>query len=383
MGPAGPWIKRLFTRAASAASGHHVFVLSPDASPDAKILDARGAYRVGDDDLCVEVREPAGGALEATLLGYVGHQARRVIWTSPPRAYLGPSSVALRLSTGEVTVNGAAWGRVDPSAIGPRFCWRFSHTASGETRSRLTSHYRVDRNGHDAHGEAYYSGGNYVDYEAESRGQHQQMLGLLARWHAHGPLLEVGCATGSLLQTIERERGIAGLGIDISDWAVGQAEGKLGANRVWQADLDRDPLPAPIRTAAPFRTIVMFSVLEHVQNPQAVLAALTEISASGTLLLLETTNCDSLCHRVFGADWEGYFDRTHLAVDRVGVRTVAQWLTTLGWTIAEQRTRMIWDSSADPTHATFRDWWQSDARFRQMLYERDLGDLVFFAAVKA
>ena len=51
--------------------------------------------------------------------------------------------------------------------------------------------------------------------------------------------------------------------------------------------------------------------------------------------------------------------------------------------VAEQRTRMIWDSSADPTHATFRDWWQSDARFRQMLYERDLGDLVFFAAVKA
>jgi len=384
MGPAGPWIKRLFTRAASAASGHHVSVLAPEASPDAKILDARGAYRVSGDDLHIDLREPGGGTLEATLLGYSGHQAKRVIWTSPPRAYAGPSSVTLRLSTGDVTIDGEPWGRVDPSAIGPRFCWRFSHTANGETRSRLTSHYRADRNGHaDDHGEAYYSGANYVDYEAETRGQQQQVLGLLDAWRAQGPLFEVGCATGSLLQTIERERGIAGVGIDISEWAVGQAVAKLGPNRVWRADLDREPLPAPIRSAAPFRTIVMFSVLEHLQNPQAVLAALTEVSSPGTLLLLETTNCDSLCHRVFGGDWEGYFDRTHLAVDRVGVRTVSQWLTALGWTIAERGTRMIWDSSADPTHATFRDWWHSDARFRQMLYERDLGDLVLFAAVKA
>ena len=59
------------------------------------------------------------------------------------------------------------------------------------------------------------------------------------------------------------------------------------------------------------------------------------------------------------------------------------WLTGLGWTIVEQRTRLIWDRSADPTHATFRDWWDSDARFRRLLDERDLGDLLFCAAVKA
>jgi len=382
MGPAGTWIKRMFSRAASAASGQHVFVLSADASPSRPILDARGAYRVNGDDLHVELREPSGGTLQASLLGYVGHQPRRVIWKSPPHSYAGPASVALKLSTGEVTVNGAAWGRVEPSAIGSRFCWRFSHTTNGRTRNRLTSHYRVDRTGDDDHGEAYYSGANYVDYEAESQAQHSQILELLDEWRAQGPLLEVGCATGSLLQAIERERGIAGLGVDVSEWAVTQAVLKLGPNRAWQADLDRDPLPAAIRQAAPFRTIVMFSVLEHLQNPQAALAALTSASARGTLLLLETTNCESLCHRVFGDDWEGYFDRTHLAVDRVGVRAVSQWLHALGWTIADRRTRMIWDSSADPTHATFRDWWHSDARFRQMLHERDLGDLVFFAAVK-
>jgi 2-polyprenyl-3-methyl-5-hydroxy-6-metoxy-1,4-benzoquinol methylase len=383
MGPAGAWIKRMFSRAASAASRQHVFVLSADAGPSPQILDARGAYRVSGDDLRVELREPSRGTLEASLLGYIGHHPRRVIWKSPPHSYDGPTSVILRLSTGEVAVNATAWGRIEPSAIGPRFCWRFSHTTNGRTRSRLTSHYRADRDGADDHGEAYYSGANYVDYDAESRAQHRQVLELLDEWRAQGPLLEVGCATGGLLQAIERERGIAGLGVDISGWAVAQAARKLGPNRAWQADLDRDPLPAAIRQAAPFRTIVMFSVLEHLQNPQAVIAALTSVSSRGTLLLLETTNSESLCHRVFGDDWEGYFDRTHLAVDRVGVRAVSQWLSALGWTIADRRTRMIWDGSADPTHATFRDWWDSDARFRQMLHERDLGDLVFFAAVKA
>ena len=383
IGPLGRRIKRLFTRAASAASGQHVFILARDARDEARILDARGRYRVNGFDALVDVREQAAGTLQATLLGYVGHQPRRVIWTSPPAAYSGPSRVGLNLLTGDVTLNDAEWGRANPAAIGPRFCWRLSHASNGRTRTRLTSHYRVDRGGDDDHGQAYYAGDNYVDYEEESRGQRDQILGLLAQWRAEGPLLEVGCATGSLLQSIETQRGIAGLGVDISAWAIGQAVEKLGPNRAWQVDLDSDPLPAAIRKTAPFRTIVMFSVLEHLKNPQAVLAALTAVSSRGTLLLLETTNCDSLCHRVFGDDWEGYFDRTHRAVDQVGARTVPQWLCALGWTVVEQRTRMIWDSSADPTHTTFRDWWANDARFRLMLDERDLGDLLFCAAVKS
>src|SRR4029077_14224172 len=128
----------------------------------------------------------------------------------------------------------------------------------------LTSHYRVDRSDDD-HGEAYYSGDNYVDYEAESRGQREQILELLARWRAQGPLLEIGCATGRLLADIEAQRGIAGVGVDVSAWAVSQAAQKLGPDRVWQIDLDRDPLPPGIQRAAPFRTIVMFAVLEHLE----------------------------------------------------------------------------------------------------------------------
>lgn len=379
----GRSVKRLFTRAASAASGQHVVVLSSDAADEDRILDVRSPYRVAGTDLQLEIREPADGSLEATLLGYVGHQPRRVIWHSAVAAYNGPSRVCVNLSTGDVSLNDAAWGRFDGAAAGPRFCWRLTHRCEGQTRVRLTSHYRAERNGGDEHGEAYYTGANYVDYEAESHGQRRQIVALLRQWGAEGPLLEVGCATGGLLQAIESERGIAGVGVDVSAWAVARAADRLGPNRVWQTDVDRDALPPAVRAAAPFRTIVMFSVLEHLAHPERVLETLTAVSAPGTLLLLETTNCDSLCHRVFQGDWEGYFDRTHQSVDRVGVRTVPGWLAALGWRIAEQRTRMIWDSSADPTHATFREWWTSDARFRRMLDERNLGDLLFCAAIRS
>src|SRR5712692_5038668 len=213
MGPVGPSIKRLFSRAAGAMSGRQVCVLAPEARDDAMILDARAPYRVGEGRVQVDLLEPHAGTLQATLLGYVGHQPTRAIWASPPRDYSGPSRVCLDLSTGEVTVNDGAWGRVDPAAIGPRFCWRFRHTNRSGTRERLTSHYKVDRSADDDHGEAYYSGDNYVDYEEESRGQRIQILELLERCQAHGPLLEVGCATGRLLADIEAHRGIAGLGV--------------------------------------------------------------------------------------------------------------------------------------------------------------------------
>ncbi len=382
MRPVGRTLKRAFSRAAAAVSGRHICVLSPDAREEGAILDVRAPYRVGDDQLSIDLLERSTGTLQATLLGYVGHQATRVLWTSSSQAYSGPSRFQFCVATGEVALNGTSWGRADAATVGPRFCWRLTHTREARVRERLTSHYRVARTGDD-HGEAYYAGNNYVDYEAESAGQRAEILALLAQYHACAPLLEAGCATGRLLADIEARHGIAGFGVDVSEWAVAEASRKLGPDRVWALDLERDPMPEVIRRAAPIRTIVMFAVLEHLRDPQAVLAALTQLSAPGTLLLLETTNCDSLCHRIFGGDWEGYFDRTHHGVDVVGVRAVPAWLLALGWTIVELRTKVIWDRSADPTHATLRDWWDSDARFRRLVHERDLGDLLLCVAVKS
>ena len=108
---------------------------------------------------------------------------------------------------------------------------------------------------------------------------------------------------------------------------------------------------------------------------------LTSVCSAGTTLIITTANADSLTHAIFGREWEGYFDWTHLGVDQVGARRLREELSRLGWQVAHLSTHAVWDGSADPVHETLRDWWVADARFRRLLTERDLGDFVTCVAV--
>ena len=97
---------------------------------------------------------------------------------------------------------------------------------------------------------------------------------------------------------------------------------------------------------------------------------------------MTTTNADSLTRMVFGTQWEGYFDATHRGIDQVSARRLREELPRAGWRIERLTTYRIWDSDADPTHATLREWWAADARFRRLLTEHELGDLIVCVAVK-
>ena len=55
----------------------------------------------------------------------------------------------------------------------------------------------------------------------------------------------------------------------------------------------------------------------------------------------------------------------------------------LPWRVRAVRTERIWDGNADPAHATLRDWWDADARFRALLADKELGDLVTVVAERA
>jgi 2-polyprenyl-3-methyl-5-hydroxy-6-metoxy-1,4-benzoquinol methylase len=374
-----PSLKRAFLRAASAASRRHAWLLPRAAADERRLLALRAPYRLDTERLAVDIDEREAGSLEVTLLGYAGHFPTVSLWHDT-RPYHGPCRFELDCRTGAMTVDGQAFGQLRSPLESNRFCCRFVVRANGTTRDRVTSHYRACQ--HDGVGESYFGGANYVDYETESVTERADVLRLLDRWEGKGPLLEVGCATGILLEEIERRQGIKGFGLDISEWAVSQAERRLGPNRVSVADLEIDPFPDTIGRQAPFATVILFSVLEHLTDPQKGLLKLTGVSSPGTLLLIETTNADSLAHKVFGHDWEGYFDWTHRSVDRVSARTLPAWLESLGWRVAECRTRSVWDRSAEPTHATLREWWDADARFRRLIVERDLGDLLTCVAIK-
>jgi 2-polyprenyl-3-methyl-5-hydroxy-6-metoxy-1,4-benzoquinol methylase len=379
-------LKNALLACLSRVTGRHAVLLPSQARDEDTMLALRAPYRVEGPVCRVELLEPGPGRLAATLLGYAGHFPVRTIWTGVERPYGGPSAIELDLTTGVVRLGQDEWGRAPLPLPGRRFCWQVNLTdAQGRRRSRLTGHYRVVEVGPtgegSAIGESYYSGQNYVDHEAESAGDHGDMVEILKRHAAVGPVLEVGCATGGLLAALDAA-GLPSIGVDASAWAVARAAERLGAGHAWLCDVERDPLPGEVKARGPFGALVLAAVFEHFHDPFAVLATLTGCARPGTVLLIMTANAQSLSHALFGSDWEGYFDWTHHGVDQVTVKSLREELPRLGWKVSELTTRLIWDADADPTRATLRQWWAADARFRRLLVERELGDFITCVAVR-
>ena len=374
-------LKGLFLRALSRITNRHAVLLPAEAGRDDALIDLRAPYRVTGTVLTVDLRETGSGKLSATLLGYEGHFPVRILWTGEAREYPGPRALGLDLVSGAVRLGGSDWGRVPLPLPGRRFCWKLRLVApDGRVRERLTGHYvPLDVS---AVGREYFEGENYVDHEAQSAADHQEIVRLLRAHGARGPVLEIGCATGGLLAALDAE-GLTGVGVDISEWAIARSAERLGPGRTWVCDVEKDELPASITARRPFGTLVLAAVLEHFREPFAVLARLTPFAASGAVLVISTTNRDSLSQMLFGSEWEGHFDWTHRSVDQISARTLRAELPALGWRIERLTTDLVWDISADPTRATLREWWVTDARFRRLLAERELGDIITCVAVKA
>jgi SAM-dependent methyltransferase len=374
------WLKRRLLAVVSRLSGRHAVLLPSEASHEEMMIDLRAPYRVEGATLTVDLNEPCTGRLTATLLDYDNYFPTNRLWTGSGH-YPGPSSLTLDLNDGVVSLAGQEWGRVRPRLPTRRFCWRLALTSTdGIRRARLTGHYLPIMRG--TVGSDYFCRANYVDHEAESAGEHRQIVELLRRHHGREPVLEIGCATGGFLAALDAA-GLLSFGLDVSEWAVGRVGERLGPGRAWVCDVERHPLPAPVKANGPFGVLVLSSVFEHFHDPFAVLAKITAIAAPGAVLVITTTNAAGLTHTLFGAQWEGYFDWTHLGIDRVSVRTLRDELPRLGWRIAQLTTHRVWDGDADPTRATLREWWAADARFRRLLTERDLGDFITCVAVKA
>lgn len=371
-------LKTPVLRAVSLLSRQHALLLPQQAADDVGIAEIRAPYRVAGDRLRIEIAEPAAGTLVAEYAPRDGDG-----WLSQPIAYAGPATLEFDLTTGDLSLAGRTIASVSAGEpIAPRrFDWRFElRTTAGPTRSRTTSHYVVREDHVPDAGSP--NGDSYADHEAESAAVHAMLVGLARQHGARGPVLEIGCATGGTLAAL-RQAGFDGYGIDVLDRAVSRATERLGPGRVWQCDPEHDGFPPAVRAKGPFGTVIMASVLEHFHDPFAVLAGLGDVTAPSTVLLIVTTNADSLGHRVFGADWEGYSDWSHHGVDQLAPSSLRARLPAIGWSIETLRTWHLWDGSADPIHASMRDWFNADARMRQLLEERELGDFITCVARRA
>ena len=239
--------------------------------------------------------------------------------------------------------------------------------------TRRCSHYLPFN--HKPVGKDYYFGDDYVDYPKYT--DPTGVLRLVRRYCDKGRLLDVSCALGVYTKAFETA-GFDAHGIDISEYAVAEAEKSLGTGSVRQCNLDSAEIPFD----GEFDILWMWDVLEHFSDPWKALQKVTDKSHDGTWLFLHTSNSDSLTHRIFGTDWEGYTDYSHFGVDKVTATSLRQWLTDLGWQVIEWDCSGVWLEGDDPVVMRLRDSFQRIPEMATLLSERSLGDTLSVVARK-
>jgi 2-polyprenyl-3-methyl-5-hydroxy-6-metoxy-1,4-benzoquinol methylase len=113
---------------------------------------------------------------------------------------------------------------------------------------------------------------------------------------AGGRLLEIGFGDGSFLSAMA-DRGWEARGIDVSRAAADMAGGGAGI-KVDQGDILEKPYEEEF-----FDMVVMRHVLEHMQDPSAVLDEVNRILKPGGLLCVIVPNVESVEANIGGANW--------------------------------------------------------------------------------
>jgi 2-polyprenyl-3-methyl-5-hydroxy-6-metoxy-1,4-benzoquinol methylase len=153
----------------------------------------------------------------------------------------------------------------------------------------------------------------YTDYLADEA-LYVKTFRMRGAWIArHRPpparLLDVGCAAGFAL-TAMRDLGFEVAGVELSQPMVDVARRRLATDRIHCGvleDVERQNL-----FGGRFDVITMFDVVEHVEDPVALLACARRLLAPGGIVVFETQNVASLFARLLGVRWQHYKFQEHL-----------------------------------------------------------------------
>ena len=149
---------------------------------------------------------------------------------------------------------------------------------------------------------AYVNGeyvANHVDYVEEERAARhiaEKRASWLLGFTAPGPLLELGSGRGFFLDAASR-RGFKPVGVEPSPELAGRAVEEFGAE-VKQGFLEEVNL-----SGRRFASVCMFHVLEHVEEPVALLRQLGEQLVERGLIVLEVPNIASAMARRRAEGW--------------------------------------------------------------------------------
>lgn len=200
----------------------------------------------------------------------------------------------------------------------------------------LVFHSRVPADARDAYvnGEYVSRHVDYVEEERAARHIAEQRASWLLGFTAPGSLLELGSGRGFFLDAARR-RGFEPLGIEPSPDLAGRACEEFGVE-VMQGFLEEVDL-----AGRRFASVCMFHVLEHVEEPVALLGQLAERLVEPGLIVLEVPNIASAMARRRAEGWGAVQpDNLHItqftpstlrgAVERAGfeildIDTIAPW----------------------------------------------------------
>jgi len=166
----------------------------------------------------------------------------------------------------------------------------------------------------------------------------------LAPYRRSGALLDLGCSSGSFLESMKGEPWKL-YGIEMSAEGAKTAEARSGAH-VFVGDIPDAPF-AP----ESFDVITCFDVLEHLYEPRQVMANVGEWLKPGGIFYVLVPNIDSAEARVFGSYWHGLELPRHLShfspaslkflAESVGLRQVS--LETRRNPAVGTSLRYVWD----------------------------------------
>lgn len=111
-----------------------------------------------------------------------------------------------------------------------------------------------------------------------------------------GHLLDVGCATGAMLEVVQKN-GWTAVGIEPSHWAAKLGKSKYRLN-ILQGSLDTVKL-----AKASFDAVSCIDVIEHVPSPNNLLGKIHRLLGPNGLLCIVTPDIGSLVAKFLGENW--------------------------------------------------------------------------------
>lgn len=170
----------------------------------------------------------------------------------------------------------------------------------------------MPRDSAELYSEGYFSGGKefgYVEYDRDKEPMRRTFETYLAHMEKtlgkKGRLLDIGCATGYFME-VARRSGWEAEGVDISEHAsrVGRAKGLT----IYTGAMP----PKDLRDS--YDAITLLDVIEHVQDPKAVIAQCGRLLREGGIIVVTTPDSGTIWARLLGPRWHLVVPPEHLVL---------------------------------------------------------------------